>query len=204
MIKKNLKNLNQKSPANQAGIFIISGPSGAGEDAVIDNLKKKIKFNTIVTTVTRKKRKGETEGKPYYFISEKKFKDLLAKKEFIEWAYVYDCYRGCTFKEIERLKKLNQPIVWKVDWKGVKSIKKTFPEAVAIFITVPTYQTLVNRLEKRGLDSPQIIKEREKYTKDWLKQRKLYDFTIVNYDGKLNEAVAEIEAIIKKSLKIKA
>ncbi len=196
------KTLNKKNePEINAGIFIISGPSGAGEDAVIDRLKKKIKFNTVITTVTRKKRKGESQGKPYYFVSQEKFKKMLKEKMFVEWAYVYGCYRGCTYKEIKRLKTAGKPIVWKVDWKGVKSIKKIFPGAVAIFITVPSYQILVRRLEKRGLDSKETIKKREKYTKDWLTQKKLYDYTVINRDNHLNQAVEKIESIIKKSIK---
>lgn len=200
MVASKVEKVKNEKPAN---IFIISGPSGAGEDAIIDGLKKKIKFNTVITTVTRKKRKNEKQGRPYYFITEKKFKKLLQEKKFIEWAYVYGCYRGCTFSEIKRLKKIGRPIIWKVDWKGVKTIKKIFPEAVAIFITVPSYQTLIKRLEKRGLDSKTTIKTREKYTKNWFKQKKLYDIAVVNKDGKLNEAISKVESIIKNH-KIKA
>lgn len=181
-----------------AKIFIISGPSGAGEDAVIAGLKKVLKFNTVITTVTRKKRQGESQGNPYYFINENKFKNLIENNELVEWAIVYDAYRGCTYKEIERLLKLNKPIIWKVDWQGVKIIKKKFPQAISIFITVPSYQTLIKRLQKRGLDSAQTIKSREKFTKNWLKYKKIYDYTVVNRDNQLKQAIDRIKAIITK------
>ena len=113
---------------------------------------------------------------------------------------VYDVYRGCTFKEINRLLKLGQPIIWKVDWQGVKTIKKIFPQAVGIFITVPSYQVLVNRLVKRGLDSNQVIKEREKFTKDWLKHKNIYDYIVVNKDGALKQTIKRIKEIIKKEM----
>jgi guanylate kinase len=185
---------------NNAKIFIISGPSGVGEDAVIDGLKKKINFHTVITTVTRKKRPGESQGHPYYFISEKKFQAMLERKEFIEWAVVYGVYRGCTIKEIRRLLELEKPIIWKVDWQGVKTIKKFCPEAVAIFITVPSYQILVKRLIKRGLDSAAVIKNREKFTKNWLKHKGTYDYTVINQEGKLKQTIDKIEKIINKEL----
>ena len=182
-------------------IFIISGPSGAGEDSVITALEKKIKFNRVVTTVTRKKRPGEKQGKPYYFITVKKFKEMVKNKEFIEWAIVYGDYRGCTKKEIERLKKDPKPILWKVDWQGVKTIKKILPETIAIFVAPPSIQTLRKRLIKRGQDSLQTIKKRTEFTKNWLKHKNVYNYVVTNKEGKLTETTKKIEGLIKDELK---
>jgi guanylate kinase len=187
-----------KSKNKQPKIFVICGPSGAGEDSIIDGLEKKVKFNRVITTVTRKKRPGEKQGHPYYFISVTKFKALLKKDSFVEWAIVYDDYRGCTKKEIDRLLKLGQPIIWKVDWHGAKTIKKILPKSIIIFITVPSYKTLEQRLLKRGQDSLQKIKKRKQFTQQWLKQKKFYDYKVINYDGKLKESIKKVLAIIKK------
>jgi len=183
-------------------IFIISGPSGVGEDVIIDGLKKKIKFSQLITTVTRKMRTGERQGKPYHFVTVKKFKLMIKNKEFIEWAIVYGDYRGCPKKEIKRLLKLNKPILWKIDWQGVKTAKKVFSnQVVAIFIVPDTYQILEKRLIKRGWDSVQTIKNRKKFTLEWFKHKNIYDYIIINHQGKLRQAINETAAIIRKELK---
>jgi len=185
---------------NQAKIFLISGPSGAGEDVIIDGVNKRLPLNPVITTVTRAMRPGESQGHPYYFISEPDFKARLANNEFAEWAYVYNCYRGCTHAEIERLLKLDKPIIWKLDWHGVISVKKLYPQAISIFITVPDYETLVRRLQKRGLDSPETIKEREGFTREWLEKADVYDRVVVNRDGELDLAINEVEEIMRKEI----
>lgn len=181
-------------------IFLISGPSGAGEDVIIDAVNKRLPLNPVITTVTRKMRRDESQGKPYYFIDEEEFKNRLENNEFAEWAYVYNCYRGCSHAEIERLLKIGKPIIWKLDWHGVISVKKMYPDSVSIFITVPDYNTLVRRLEKRGLDSPETIKEREGFTREWLEKGDVYDYVVVNKDGELDKAIDEVERIMRNEI----
>lgn len=181
-------------------IFIISGPSGAGEDSVIEGLKKNREFNRVVTTVTRKPRKGEGQGNPYFFITPDEFKEMIKKDEFIEWALVYGDYRGATKKEIERLSSLNDPVLWKVDWQGVKTIKKAIPEAVSIFITPESYEDLEKRIKERGENAEDTIKNRAQETKVWLEQKDIYDHTVVNKEGKLEETIKKVEEIIEKEL----
>jgi len=182
-------------------IFIISGPSGAGEDSIIEELQKKLDFNRVITTVTRAPRAQESNGHPYYFISPEEFKKLIENDELVEWAIVYDNYRGCTKQEIERLTKEGKPIFWKVDWQGVKTIKQHVPDAVAIFIAPPSYETLEKRLMKRGLDSIDTIKQREAFTREWLNQKDVYDYVVTNHEGKFEETAAQALEIIEKELK---
>jgi len=181
-------------------IFIISGPSGAGEDSVIEELQKSLQFNRVITTVTRKPRKGETNGNPYYFISVDEFKKIIDNDGFIEWAIVYGDYRGCTKKEIERLFDEKKPVFWKVDWQGVKSIKEIIPEAISIFIAPPSYDVLEQRLIKRGKDSKETIKEREKFTRNWLDHKDIYDYVVINKEGKFEETVKKAKKIISQEL----
>lgn len=182
-------------------IFIISGPSGAGEDSVISGLKKHHKFNRVRTTVTRKPRKGESQGRPYFFTTIPQFKKMIKNNEFIEWAIVYGDYRGATKKEISRLMKLKTPVIWKVDWQGVKEIKRQMPEAVSIFIVPESYEDLKKRITKRDKDAEKTIKDREQETKKWLKQRDIYDYIVVNKEGQLDKTIKKALDIIQKELK---
>ena len=85
-------------------IFIISGPSGAGEDAIIDGLSKKMAIERVVTTTTRSMRPGESQGCPYYFISQEEFKNLIERKLLVEYAQEYNGqWYGVTEKELERV-----------------------------------------------------------------------------------------------------
>ena len=176
-------------------IFIISGPSGAGEDSVIEGLKEKIDYARVVTTVTRPKRSGESEGKPYYFVSRDTFERMKFKDEFIECAVVYGDYRGATKKELDRLLIGTKPIIWKVDWQGVKTIKQKYPEAVSIFIVPPSYEALEARLRHRG-DSREEVARRKGFTIEWLEQKSVYDHIVVNEDGKLDETILTVAKII--------
>lgn len=202
--RKISKNSQKSTPSlKKAGskIFIISGPSGVGEDSVINGLKKKMKFNRVRTTVTRKPRIGESQGKPYFFTTVNDFKKMIKADEFIEWAIVYGDYRGATKKEIDRVLKLKNPVLWKVDWQGVRTIQKQIPESVSIFIVPGSYQELEQRIIQRKKDSLKTIKSREVETKKWLRQTKLYDYVVVNKQGELEKTIEKVAAIIKKELK---
>ncbi|HLD30743.1 MAG TPA: guanylate kinase [Patescibacteria group bacterium] len=180
--------------------FIISGPSGAGEDSVIEGLKDKIKYERVITTVTREKRIGEREGFPYYFVSRKKFESMINKDAFIEWADVYGDYRGATKKEIERLNKKNTLALWKVDFQGVETIKKKIPGVLSVLILPPSLKVLEERLIKRKTDTPETIKKRLPFTKKWLKQRKSYDYTVINEENKLKETIDRVLRILLENL----
>ncbi len=181
-------------------IYIISGPSGAGEDSVLEIIDKDLGANRVITTVTRPMRPGESQGRPYYFVSRQQFQTMLANDEFIEWAEVYGDLRGCTKQEISRLQALDRPILWKVDWQGVKSLKKIFPKAVAIFIMPPDYETLERRLVKRDTDDPEIIKRRADFSREWFKHQDVYDHVVINADGQLEATIQRVKAIIQSDL----
>ena len=181
-------------------LFIISGPSGAGEDSVIDGLEKDLPIERVVTTTTREKRKGELDGKPYYFISKKEFEKGIAKNNFFEYAREYNNqFYGVTKKEIQRVVKSDKIGIWKIEYKGVITVKKLMPKVIAIFITVSSLEILKQRLLKRGADE-KFIQERMDYTKKWLKHKNIYDYEVVNHEEKLDETVEKVKGIILKEI----
>ena len=183
---------------NKNKLFIISGPSGAGEDSVIEGLKKFLPIERVVTTTTRKKRSDIFAEDSYYFISKEEFKKGIAENKFFEYAKEYNNqFYGVTKKEIERVIKCDKIGIWKIEYKGVMTIKKLMPEIISIFIMTPTIEDIERRLLKRGHDE-NYIKQRMIYTKEWLKHKDIYDYEVVNYEGKLDKAVEEIREIILK------
>lgn len=184
-------------------IFVLSGPSGAGEDSIIEGLKKILPIEALITTTTRPMRPGESQGKPYYFISRKDFEDGLTAGRFFEYAQEdNDNYYGCTNDEFERVGKTDKIIIWKVDYKGVINAKRLIPdEAVTILIDVPP-EAVEKRIRKRTTVTEEFVKGRLEYAKGWYDNRRYFDYEIKNEDGKLAEAIEDTAKIIKKELNI--
>ncbi|MEA1936899.1 MAG: guanylate kinase [Patescibacteria group bacterium] len=179
-------------------LFIISGPSGAGEDSIIEGLKKFLPIERVITTTTRKKRSDVFLEDPYYFISQEEFEKGITENRFLEYAQEYNNqFYGVTEKEIRRVIKSGRIGIWKIEYKGVITMKKLMPEVVAIFITVSSLKILKQRLLQRGA-SEEFIKERMEYTREWLKHKDIYDYEVINHEGKLDEAIDKVRGIILK------
>jgi guanylate kinase len=179
-------------------LVIISGPSGAGEDSIIEGMRDRgIPIERVVTSITRPMRKGEVQGKAYYYISHEEFQILEDNNDLVEKAIVYGDNRGVTKKELERVQAQKDKVgIWKIDFKGLITAKKVFPDILSIFISADL-DDLINRLKKRG-DDEKTIKERTEYTKEYLSHADEYDYTVVNAEGKLNEAIDKTIEILKK------
>ncbi len=182
-------------------IFIISGPSGAGEDSIIEGLKKFMTIERVVTTTTREMRPGEKSGREYYFINRDDFIKLIEEKKLFEYAQEYNNnYYGVTYDEINRVKTCGKIGIWKIEYKGVITAKKLIPKIIAIFINAPL-EILEKRIKKRGNVTEKFIKKRLEYTKEWLKHLDIYDYTVENEEGKLSQTIGRVVEIIKKSVK---
>lgn len=193
----NLKNFMNKKNR----LFIISCPSGAGEDSVITGLKKCLDIEKIITTTTRKIRPNETQGKEYYFISKDKFKEGIANNEFFEYAEEDNAqFYGVKNKELERIKNCGKIKIWKIDYKGVITAKKLMPQIIAILILPPSIEILEKRLLKRG-ETKEFIKRRMDYAKGWLKHKNIFDYQVINHENRLAETVEEVKKIILKNIK---
>ena len=183
-------------------LFIISGPSGAGEDSIINKLSEKMNINKVITTTTRKKREGEIDGVDYYFIDKEQFKKNISEGKMAEYAKHYnDNYYGVTKEELARVQNGDSVGVWKIDYKGVEKAKQMFPGIIAIFIMAESIDILKQRLRNRSNVTEEYIKERMEYTKEWLDHSDIYDYTVINKQNKLDEAVSDVENIIKYHLK---
>jgi len=182
-----------------AKLFVISGPSGAGKDSVIEGLvKENLDFNWVVTTTTRPMKPGESEGHPYHFVSKEKFEEMIKNDELIEWALVYDNYYGPQKKDVQKLLQVDKLIIFKIDCQGAKTIKGKFPETKVIFIIPPSIEILEKRLRTRGTDSEEVIQRRLAEAKKELSTLENWDYVVKNEEGKLEETVKKVKEIILK------
>ncbi len=181
-------------------VFVISAPSGAGKNTVIKKyLETAASAKNMVVSVsvtTRKPRPGEIDGKHYHFFTVEKFKDFIKRGKFLEYARVLDNYYG-TLKEtvISSIKK-GKNVIMDVDVQGGRRIKRFLKnDAVTIFIIPPSVDELEKRLKGRKTESPEAIKKRLELGKKELKERKKYDYIIIN--DTVDEAVKYLDLIVR-------
>jgi guanylate kinase len=184
----------------KSNVFMISGPSGSGQDSVIEGLKKILDFEKIVTTTTRKIRPNETDGKSYYFVSKKEFEKMIEENKFFEYALEDNGnYYGGTYEELERVKKIGKPVIWKIDYQGVIAGKELIPEAKSILIYIPQ-EMIPERLRKRGHRSDDFIEARIKHSRGWYENERIFDYKVYNKEGELEKTVQKVAKIIKENI----
>lgn len=186
---------------HSANLVIISGPSGSGKDSVIAGLiDRGLPIERVITTVTRTKRVGESEGNPYYFIDEPAFKKLIANNELTEWAQVDNGrYYGTTRHELARVKALQDKIgVWKIEYQGVAAAKQMMPDILAILLAPPDLEALAERSRERGAQTDSEIQNRLHYSQEFLKHKDRYNYVVVNEEGQLEQTVDQVIDILKK------
>ena len=137
-----------------------------------------------VSACTRARRKGEVDGRDYYFLDPDEFRSRIDNGEFVEWEEVYpDHYYGTLFSEVERIRNQGKHVVFDVDVVGELNIKKQFgPDALAIFVRPPSVETLQERLLGRGTDTQEKIDLRLKKATYELSFEPKFDTVIINDD----------------------
>ena len=166
---------------NKGILFVISAPSGAGKSSLIQSiLEADNNFELSISATTRKPRKGEEEGKHYFFMNDDEFDALISKNEFIEYAEVHNHKYGTLKSHIDE--KINKGInvICDIDVQKYKLIKHAAIKHTSIFIIPPSLKELETRLINRGLDSPEIINTRLNNAKKELIFAEEFDFRVLN------------------------
>src|SRR6056300_1230025 len=138
-------------------LFVFSAPSGSGKTTIVRHLLAQEKFNLefSISATSRTPRGEEVDGKDYYFISLKDFKQHIKNEDFLEWEEVYrDNFYGTLKSEVERIWAKGKHVIFDIDVAGGLRIKKKFPEhTLAIFVKPPSIDELKIRLKKRETES---------------------------------------------------
>ena len=184
------------SPARPL-LFVLSGPSGVGKDAVLALMKSSdFPLKYIITLTTRSRRANEKNNIDYHFVSDKIFKAMIENSELLEWAEVYGNWYGVPKEAVKRAFDQGQDVMLKVDIQGVANIKKIVPEAITIFLMPSSMEELELRLKHRHTESAFDLSRRLKIAESEMKQLPNFDYAVVNREGEIERAVADIKAII--------
>ncbi len=182
---------------NRAGyVFVISGPSGAGKDTVIQRLLPLVDIDTVVTMTTRKPRPNETDGVHYRFVSEEEFQMLLARGDLLEHAFVHGNWYGVPADSVRESLAHGRNVLIKVDPQGARNIKRLMPDAVFIFIRPSSLDELRDRLQKRASESAEEMALRMRNAVQELGEQVWFDYVVDNPDGQIDLALQALAAII--------
>ncbi len=184
-------------------IFIISGPSGSGNTTlytkILSDKKLKKYLKRSVSVTTRSRRKGEKNGRDYFFVSKKMFDYKKNAGHFFEWEKVFDNYYGTTKTEVRNIQLAGKNVLLCIDVKGALAVKKKIKDAVTIFVKTSSLKVLKQRLELRGTENKKVLDLRLETAKRELKEEKKYQYIIVN--EKLERAYFDLEKIIFSEIK---
>jgi guanylate kinase len=180
-------------------LIIISGPSGAGKTTISKKMLAQIpSIRYSVSATTRPPRKGEINGRDYFFVSEAEFSRMARKGQFAESASVHGHRYGTPKKFLREAVDSGKNILLDIDVQGGRKLRKLYPRGVFIFILPPSLVSLEKRLRKRAKDNAGIIRTRLNNAKKEIKEIGNYDYLVVN--DKLDDALAQLKSIIRNSI----
>jgi guanylate kinase len=177
-------------------LVVLTGPSGAGKDSVLDELKKlpDRPYAFAVTATTRPPRPAERNGVDYYFVSRNEFQRMIDDGELLEHAIVYGQEKGLPRAPVREMLDSGRDVLVRTDVQGARYIKSVAPGAVTIFIAPPSDAELERRLRSRGGDTGEQVRLRLETARQEIAGAGEFDHVVVNDD--LAETAAEIERII--------
>jgi guanylate kinase len=185
-----------KQARARGSIVIISAPSGSGKSTLVQRLLARtpgLRFSISYTT--RPARRGEKEGRDYFFVSRREFQRMIAARELVEWATVFGHLYGTSRRQLREAQDAGQDILLDIDVQGHRQVRRRLPEAVSIFVLPPSFRELERRLRHRHSDTPEVIARRLNEARKEIRHWPEYDYLVVN--DRLGKAARALQAIVE-------
>ena len=181
-----------ETPGN---LFCVAAPSGAGKSSLVKALLELDSHLAVsISHTTRAPRGQEQHGREYWFVDETTFRAKALRGEFFEWAQVHGHLYGTSRVAIEERLMRGEDVVLEIDWQGALQIKQLFPHAILIFILPPGWGELLQRLQRRGEDGPEVIAQRMVNARLEVAQARHFDFVIIN--ALFETAVFDLKTVV--------
>lgn len=178
-----------------ANLFIVAAPSGCGKTSLVKALISQTEDLCVsVSHTTRAARPGEAHGKNYFFVSKQEFDQIKKEDGFIESAQVFDNHYGSAKQTVRDLLESGTDVILEIDWQGARQVKKSFNNAIGIFILPPSEAALRDRLTDRGQDDKSIIDRRMQDAVSEMRHYDEFDYLVINDD--FNLALTDLSTII--------
>jgi guanylate kinase len=185
-------------PKHRPLLIVISGPSGVGKDTILQRMKeRRLPFHFVVTATTRPARADEVHGRDYFFISKDEFAEMIEKDELLEYAIVYNDYKGIPKQQVREALASGKDVVMRIDVQGAAKIRSLTNGAVLIFITTRSEDEMIVRLRARKTETPEGLRLRIATARKELGRMREFDYCVPNHDMALDTTVDKIIAIIE-------
>ena len=179
----------------QGLLIVLSGPSGSGKNTVCDEVKKNNKnIWESISMTSRKPRKGEIDGKSYYFVTEEEFKKNIEDDNMLEYAKFVGNYYGTPKKNIQKHLDNGEDVILVIEIQGALQIKQKISHALFVFLLPPSMKELKRRLIDRNTESSSKVMERFERAYKEINELSKYNYVIVNDNVK--DAAKKLESII--------
>jgi guanylate kinase len=179
-------------------LVVISGPSGAGKDALIQRMREQnLPFHFVVTATTRPKRPDEVDGENYIFVSMSEFADMIERQELLEYAIVYGDYKGIPKGQVRDALTSGKDVVMRLDVQGADTVRRLAVDAILVFLTASSEEELVTRLQARQTESAEQLRIRIATSRQEMKRLQEFDYVVINRQDQLDETMAQVMAIIE-------
>ena len=180
---------------NNARLFVIAAPSGAGKTTLVKKLVENhpdLRFSISYTT--RKQRRTEVDGVDYLFIDVTTFEAKRGEGELLEYAEVFDNHYATSRSQVEKHLADGHNVLLEIDWQGARQVRAAMPECVTIFVLPPSLEELERRLRDRRTDNPDVIARRLRDALSDMSHWDEFDYVIIN--DKLEQAVTDLENVL--------
>lgn len=180
-------------------LVVISGPSGVGKDTIARLLmnQRPDQFHFVVTATTRPPRLGEIHGKDYFFYTSDEFAALIEGNELLEYAVVYNDYKGIPKQQIRDALESGKDVIMRLDVQGAATIRRLIPNCLSVFLIAESEESMVHRLQERKSETPEGLKLRIATARQELKWMNQFDYCVVNAFEKQEQTVEKILAVIE-------
>lgn len=192
--------MNNKGQSTRTRMIVVAAPSGAGKSSFVEKLAAEDnRLHDLVTHTTRSMREGESQGKPYFFITPEDFEQKKKENFFIEWAKVHTNHYGTSYEQLESAWARGKVVIMDIDIQGVATFKSKYPEDVkTVFILPPSLDELRRRVIKRDGKPPADLEIRMQNAEKEMAKAHEFDVRIVNDD--FDRSFAEFKKIVDRWL----
>lgn len=179
-------------------LIIIAAPSGGGKSTVLKRVFAEVPDLLFsISHTTRAPRKGEENGREYFFVDQAAMRDLIAKGAFLEWAEVHGRVYGTSRAELDRARAAGKDLVLDIDVQGAAQIVKAYPQALSIFLKPPSEDVLRARLMARGSESEESLAIRLRNARGEIERAPEFQHVVVN--DRLEDTVNEVKRLIAEA-----